>query len=228
MKSAVVLLSGGLDSTTTLAVAIARGYDVYALSFDYGQRHRIEIEAARRIARVLGAKEHRIAKINSDIFSKSALTDDVGVPKKRSETEIGGGIPITYVPARNTIFLSHALALAETIGSTDIFIGANAIDYSGYPDCRPEFIAAFETLANLGTKAGVEGAHFRIHAPLIKFSKAEIIHKALELDVDLSLTHSCYDPSPDGLACGDCDSCLFRLKGFREAGVEDPIRYANK
>ncbi len=228
MKPAVVLLSGGLDSTTTLAVAIARGYDVYALSFDYGQRHRIEIEAARRIARVLGAKEHRIAKINSDIFSKSALTDDVGVPKKRSETEIGGGIPITYVPARNTIFLSHALALAETIGSTDIFIGANAIDYSGYPDCRPKFIAAFETLANLGTKAGVEGAHFHIHAPLIKFSKAAIIRKALELDLDLSLTHSCYDPSPDGLACGDCDSCLFRLKGFREAGVEDPIRYANK
>ena len=228
MKSAVVLLSGGLDSTTTLAVAIARGYDVYALSFDYGQRHRIEIEAARRIARVLGAKEHRIAKINSDIFSKSALTDDVDVPKKRSETEIGGGIPITYVPARNTIFLSHALALAETIGSTDIFIGANAIDYSGYPDCRPKFIAAFETLANLGTKAGVEGAHFHIHAPLIKFSKAAIIRKALELDLDLSLTHSCYDPSPDGLACGDCDSCLFRLKGFREAGVEDPIRYANK
>jgi len=228
MKPAVVLLSGGLDSTTTLAVAIARGYDVYALSFDYGQRHRIEIEAARRIARVLGAKEHRIAKINSDIFSKSALTDDVAVPKKRSETEIGGGIPITYVPARNTIFLSHALALAETIGSTDIFIGANAIDYSGYPDCRPKFIAAFETLANLGTKAGVEGAHFHIHAPLIKFSKAAIIRKALELDLDLSLTHSCYDPSPDGLACGDCDSCLFRLKGFREAGVEDPIRYANK
>jgi len=228
MKPAVVLLSGGLDSTTTLAVAIARGYDVYALSFDYGQRHRIEIEAARRIARVLGAKEHRIAKINSDIFSKSALTDDVDVPKKRSETEIGGGIPITYVPARNTIFLSHALALAETIGSTDIFIGANAIDYSGYPDCRPKFIAAFETLANLGTKAGVEGAHFHIHAPLIKFSKAAIIRKALELDLDLSLTHSCYDPSPDGLACGDCDSCLFRLKGFREAGVEDPIRYANK
>ena len=228
MKRAVVLLSGGLDSTTTLAITIAEGYEAYALSFDYGQRHRIEMEAARRVANSLGAKELRVAKIDLRIFGGSALTDDVGVPKKRSETEIGGGIPITYVPARNTIFLSHALALAETIGSTDIFIGANAIDYSGYPDCRPEFIAAFETLANLGTKAGVEGAHFRIHAPLIKFSKAEIIHKALELDVDLSLTHSCYDPSPDGLACGDCDSCLFRLKGFREAGVEDPIRYANK
>ena len=228
MKRAVVLLSGGLDSTTTLAITIAEGYEAYALSFDYGQRHRIEMEAARRVANSLGAKELRVAKIDLRIFGGSALTDDVGVPKKRSETEIGGGIPITYVPARNTIFLSHALALAETIGSTDIFIGANAIDYSGYPDCRPEFIKAFETLANLGTKAGVEGAHFRIHAPLIKFSKAEIIHKALELDVDLSLTHSCYDPSPDGLACGDCDSCLFRLKGFREAGVEDPIRYANK
>jgi len=228
MKRAVVLLSGGLDSTTTLAITIAEGYEAYALSFDYGQRHRIEMEAARRVANSLGAKELRVAKIDLRIFGGSALTDDVGVPKKRSETEIGGGIPITYVPARNTIFLSHALALAETIGSTDIFIGANAIDYSGYPDCRPEFIEAFETLANLGTKAGVEGAHFRIHAPLIKFSKAEIIHKALELDVDLSLTHSCYDPSPDGLACGDCDSCLFRLKGFRDAGVEDPIRYANK
>jgi len=228
MKRAVVLLSGGLDSTTTLAITIAEGYEAYALSFDYGQRHRIEMEAARRVANSLGAKELRVAKIDLRIFGGSALTDDVGVPKKRSETEIGGGIPITYVPARNTIFLSHALALAETIGSTDIFIGANAIDYSGYPDCRPEFIEAFETLANLGTKAGVEGAHFRIHAPLIKSSKAEIIHKALELDVDLSLTHSCYDPSPDGLACGNCDSCLFRLKGFREAGVEDPIRYANK
>jgi 7-cyano-7-deazaguanine synthase len=228
MKRAVVLLSGGLDSTTTLAVAIARGYEVYALSFDYGQRHRIEIEAARRIARALGAKEHHIAKIDSDIFSKSALTGDVGVPKKRSETEIGGGIPLSYVPARNTIFLSYALALAETIGSRDIFIGANAIDYSGYPDCRPEFIEAFETLANLGTKAGIEGAHFHIHAPLIKFSKAEIIRKALELDLDLSLTHSCYDPSPDALACGECDSCLLRLKGFREARVEDPIGYANK
>ncbi len=228
MKRAVVLLSGGLDSTTTLAITIAEGYEAYALSFDYGKRHQIEMEAARRVANSLGAKELRVAKIDLRIFGGSALTDDVGVPKKRSETEIGGGIPITYVPARNTIFLSHALALAETIGSTDIFIGANAIDYSGYPDCRPEFIEAFETLANLGTKAGVEGAHFRIHAPLIKFSKAEIIHKALELDVDLSLTHSCYDPSPDGLACGDCDSCLFRLKGFREAGVEDPIRYANK
>ena len=228
MKRAVVLLSGGLDSTTTLATAIAEGYETYALSFDYGQRHKIEIDAARRIARALDAKEHLVAKIDMRIFGGSALTDNVDVPKKRSATEIGHGIPITYVPARNTIFLSYALALAEVISSTDIFIGANAIDYSGYPDCRPEFIAAFETLANLATKAGVEGARFRIHAPLIKFSKAEIIRKAFELDVDLSLTHSCYDPSPAGLACGECDSCLLRLKGFREAGVEDPIRYANK
>ena len=228
MKRAVVLLSGGLDSTTTLATAIAEDYETYALSFDYGQRHKIEIVAARRIARALGAKEHRVGKIDMRIFGGSALTDDVAVPKKRSATEIGHGIPITYVPARNTIFLSYALALAEVISSTDIFIGANAIDYSGYPDCRPTFIAAFETLANLATKAGIEGARFRIHAPLIKFSKAEIIRKALELDVDFSITHSCYDPSPDGVACGECDSCLLRLKGFREAGVEDPIRYANK
>jgi len=228
MKRAVVLLSGGLDSTTTLATAIAEGYETYALSFDYGQRHKIEIDAACRIARALGAKEHRVAKIDMRIFGGSALTDDVDVPKKRSQTEIGHGIPITYVPARNTIFLSYALALAETVGARDIFIGANAIDYSGYPDCRPAFIAAFETLANLATKAGVEGAHFRIHAPLIKFSKAEIIRKARELDVDLALTHSCYNPSPNGVACGECDSCLLRLKGFREAGVEDPIRYASK
>ena len=228
MNRAVVLLSGGLDSTTTLATAIAEGYETYALSFEYGQRHKIEIGAARRIARALGAKEHRVAKIDMLIFGGSALTGDVDVPKKRPAKEIAEGIPVTYVPARNTIFLSYALALAETIGARDIFIGANAIDYSGYPDCRPEFIAAFETLANLGTKAGVQGAHFRIHAPLIKFSKAEIIRKAIELDVDLALTCSCYDPSPDGVACGECDSCLLRLKGFREARVEDPIDYANK
>ena len=228
MKPAVVLLSGGLDSTTTLATAIAEGYETCALSFEYGQRHKIEIDAARRIARALRAKEHRVAKIDMRIFGGSALTDDVDVPKKRSAAEIGHGIPVTYVPARNTIFLSYALALAEVISSTDIFIGVNAIDCSGYPDCRPEFIAAFEALANLGTKAGVQGAHFRIHAPLIKFSKAEIIRKAIELDVDLALTHSCYDPSSNGVACGECDSCLLRFKGFREAGVEDPIRYASK
>jgi len=228
MKRAVVLLSGGLDSTTTLATAIAEVYETYALSFEYGQRHKIEIDAARRIARALGAKEHRVAKIDMRIFGGSALTGDVDVPKKRPAKEIAQGIPVTYVPARNTIFLSYALALAETIGARDIFIGANAIDYSGYPDCRPEFIAAFETLANLATKAGVEGARSRIHAPLIKLSKAEIIRRALELDVDLALTHSCYDPSPDGVACGECDSCLLRLKGFREAGLEDPIPYATR
>jgi 7-cyano-7-deazaguanine synthase len=226
MKRAVVLFSGGIDSTTTLAIAIAEGYEVYALSFDYGQRHQIETEAARRIADSLGAKEHRVAKIDLCIFGGSALTDDIDVPKQRSETEIARGIPVTYVPARNTIFLAYALAWAEVIAANDIFLGVNAIDYSGYPDCRPEFIEAFENLANLGTKAGVEGRRFQIHAPLIKFSKVEIIRKAIELGVDLSLTHSCYDPSPKGFACGECDSCLLRLKGFREAGIEDPIRYA--
>jgi 7-cyano-7-deazaguanine synthase len=228
MKGAVVLLSGGIDSTTTLAIAIAQGYEAYALSFDYGQRHKIEVEASRRVANSLGAKEHRVAKIDMRIFGGSALTDDRDVPKKRSETEIADGIPATYVPARNTIFLAYALAWAEIIPVADIFIGVNAIDYSGYPDCRPEFIEAFEMLANLGTKAGVEGTRFRIHAPLIRFSKSEIIRKAAEINVDLSLTHSCYDPSPEGLACGECDSCLLRLKGFREAGIKDPIRYAEK
>jgi 7-cyano-7-deazaguanine synthase len=228
MKRAVVLLSGGLDSTTTLAIAIAEGHEAYALSFDYGQRHQIEIEAARRVANSLGSKEHRVAKIDLRIFGGSALTEDVDVPKQRSETEIAHGIPVTYVPARNTIFLAYALAWAEIISASDIFLGVNAIDYSGYPDCRPEFIEAFKTLANLATKAGLEGRRFQIHTPLIKLTKAEIIHKAVELGVDLSLTHSCYDPSPEGLACGECDSCLLRLKGFREAGIEDPIRYIRK
>ncbi len=228
MKRAVVLLSGGLDSTTTLATAIAHGYEAYALSFDYGQRHQIETEAARRIAKSLGVKEHHVAKIDMRIFGGSALTDAIDVPKQRSETEIAHGIPITYVPARNTIFLAYALAWAEVIPATDIFLGVNAIDYSGYPDCRPAFIEAFETLANLGTKAGVEGRPFKIHTPLIKFSKAEIIRKASELGVDLSLTHSCYDPTTDGLACGECDSCLLRLKGFREAGIKDPMQYARR
>jgi 7-cyano-7-deazaguanine synthase len=228
MKRAVILLSGGIDSATTLAIAIAEGYEAYALSFDYGQRHRIETEAARRIAHSLGAREHRVAKIDLRLFGGSALTDDLDVPKRRSETEIAHGIPVTYVPARNTIFLAYALAWAEVISASDIFLGVNAIDYSGYPDCRPEFIEAFETLANLGTKAGVEGRRFQIHTPLIKFSKAGIIRKAVELGVDLSLTHSCYDPSPEGLACGQCDSCLLRLKGFREAGIKDPIRYGKK
>jgi 7-cyano-7-deazaguanine synthase len=226
MKHAVVLLSGGLDSTTTLAIAIAQGYATYALSFDYGQRHKIEIEAARRIVKSLGAKEHRVVEIDNHLFGDSALTDDIDVPKSRSEKEISADIPVTYVPARNIIFLSHALAWAEMIPAGHIFIGVNAIDYSGYPDCRPEFIAMFELLANIGTKAGVEGRRFQIHAPLIKMSKAQIISKAIELDVDLALTHSCYDPTPAGRACGQCDSCQLRRKGFREAGVIDPIQYA--
>src|SRR2546421_4378073 len=229
MKHAVVLLSGGLDSATTLAIARSQDCQVYALSFDYGQRHQRELEAARKIAKSLGAGEHRVVKIDNQIFAGSALTDDVvDVPKSRSEKEIGAGIPVTYVPARNTIFLAHALAWAETIPAGHIFIGANAIDYSGYPDCRPEFIALFETLANVATKAGAEGARIQIHAPLIKMSKADIVRKAVELDVDLSLTHSCYDPTPDGRACGKCDSCQLRLKGFRETGVKDPINYAKR
>ena len=226
MKRAVVLLSGGIDSATTLAIALTEGYQAYALSFDYGQRHQIEMQAACRVANALGAKEHRVAKIDMRVFGGSALTDDLAVPKQRSEIQIAQGIPVTYVPARNTIFLAYALAWAEVIPANDIFIGVNAIDYSGYPDCRPEFVEAFETLANLGTKAGVEGRRFQIHTPLIKFSKADIVRKAVELGVDLSFTHSCYDPSPEGLACGECDSCLLRLKGFREAGLRDPIRYA--
>ena len=226
MKHAVVLLSGGLDSTTTFAIAKAQDYEIYALSFDYGQRHKRELEAARKIVDSLGAKEHRIVKIDNQIFGGSALTSDVAVPKNRAMDKVDTGIPVTYVPARNIIFLAHALAWAETIGAGHIFIGANAIDYSGYPDCRPEFLALFETTANVGTKAGVEGARFQIHAPLIKFSKADIVRKAVELKVDLSLTHSCYDPAPDSRACGKCDSCQLRMKGFREAGVTDPIQYA--
>jgi 7-cyano-7-deazaguanine synthase len=226
MKHAVVLLSGGLDSATTLAIARSQDYEAYAVSFDYGQRHGRELEAARKIAKSLGAREHRIVKIDNQIFAGSALTDDVDVPKSRSEKEMGTGIPVTYVPARNTVFLAHALAWAETISAGHIFIGVNALDYSGYPDCRPEFIALFETVANIGTKAGIEGARIQIHAPLIKLSKADIVRKAVELDVDLSLTHSCYDPAPDGRACGKCDSCRLRLKGFREAGVKDPVKYA--
>jgi 7-cyano-7-deazaguanine synthase len=226
MKHAIVLLSGGLDSATTLAIARSQGYETYALSFDYGQRHKRELDAATKIAKSLGARKHLIVKIDNQILGGSALTDDIEVPKSRSDEEIGAGIPATYVPARNTIFLAHALAWAETIGAGHIFIGANAIDYSGYPDCRPEFIALFETIANIGTKAGIEGARLQIHAPLIKMSKAEIVHKAVELKLDLSLTHSCYDPLPGGVACGECDSCRLRQKGFRKAGVKDPMRYA--
>src|ERR1700730_2031155 len=228
MKHAIVLLSGGLDSATTLAIARSQDYETYALSFDYGQRHRLELDAAKKIAKSLGAKKHLIVKVDNQVFAGSALTDNVDVPKSRSKKEIGRGIPATYVPARNTIFLAHALAWAEMIPAGHIFIGANAVDYSGYPDCRPEIIAIFETLANRGTKAGVEGMRFQIHAPLIKMSKAEIVRKAVELDVDLALTHSCYDPRPRGRACGQCDSCQLRKKGFREANVIDPIQYANK
>jgi len=225
MKPAVVLVSGGLDSATALAICAHEGFEAHALSFDYGQRHRIELDAARRVAASLGARNHRVATIDLRIFGGSALTGDVAVPKNR-ETKSANEIPITYVPARNTIFLSYALAWCEVLGAADIFIGANAIDYSGYPDCRPEFISAFEHLAGVATKAGVEGTKFRIHAPLIAMSKAEIIRKGTELGVDFSLTHSCYDPTAEGLACGECDSCRLRLAGFRDAGVTDPIRYA--
>jgi 7-cyano-7-deazaguanine synthase len=227
MRRAVVLLSGGLDSATTLAVAIHEGFDAHALTFDYAQRHDIEVTAAKRVAASLGASEHRIAEIDLRIFGGSALTDEIAVPKNR-DTKKTSGIPITYVPARNTIFLSYALAWCEVLGAADIFIGVNAIDYSGYPDCRPAFIAAFEELANVATKAGVEGTRFQIHTPLISMSKSQIIRKGTELGVDFSLTHSCYDPIGDQLACGACDSCRLRLEGFRAAGLEDPISYATK
>ena len=226
-KRAVVLLSGGLDSTTALAVAKKEGYAAYALSFRYGQRHSVELESAARVARALEVKEHLIIDVDMRSIGGSALTDQIEVPKQRSEQEIGSGIPITYVPARNTIFLSFALAWAEVIGAEDIFIGINAIDFCGYPDCRPEYIEAFERMANLATKAGVEGRQkLRIHTPLVSLTKAEIIKTGLGLGVDYSLTHSCYDPTANGLACGKCDSCLLRLKGFREAGARDPLRYA--
>jgi 7-cyano-7-deazaguanine synthase len=226
MKRAVVLLSGGLDSATVLALCRAEGFQAHALSFRYGQRHEREIAAAQNVARSLGAEEHRIAEIDLRLFGGSALTAEIAVPKTRSEPEMAKGIPITYVPARNTIFLSYALAWAEVLEASDIFLGVNAVDYSGYPDCRPEFIRAFEQLANLATRAGIEGKRFTVHAPLLELSKAEIIQRGLSLGVDYSLTHSCYDPTADGLACGNCDSCQLRLKGFREAGSTDPIAYA--
>ena len=227
MKRAVVLLSGGLDSATTLAICRHDRFEPYALSFDYRQRHKLELNAAKRVAVALGALEHRVAKIDLRVFGGSALTDDTAVPKNR-ESHSESEIPVTYVPARNTIFLSYALAWGEVLGAADIFIGANAIDYSGYPDCRPEFISAFERMANVATKAGVEGTRFKIHAPLISMSKAEIIRKGIELGVDFSLTHSCYDPGAGGVACGECDSCHHRLEGFRAAGAVDPIRYAGR
>lgn len=225
-KPAVVLVSGGLDSATVLAIARSEGYEANALSFDYGQRHAIELDSARRIAGALGAARHRVATIDLRAFGNSALTDDIAVPKGRNADEMSHGIPQTYVPARNTIFLAFALAWAEVLGASDIFIGVNAIDYSGYPDCRPEFIRAFEHMANLATKAGVEGRQrLTIHAPLIELTKAQIIRRGLGLGVDYSLTSSCYDPAPDATPCGECDSCYLRRKGFSEIGIEDPLRY---
>lgn len=221
---AICLLSGGLDSTTCLAIARRQGFECYCLSFDYGQRHRIELEAARRVAESLGAQEHRTIKIDLRVFGGSALTSHIDVPKDRNETEMTNGIPVTYVPARNTVFLSFALAYAEVVAASEIFIGVNALDYSGYPDCRPEFIRAFENMANLATKAAVEGTlKIVIRAPLMHMTKAEIVRNAAELGVDLGLTHSCYDPDAAGRPCGRCDSCLLRRKGFQEAGIPDPL-----
>jgi 7-cyano-7-deazaguanine synthase len=223
---AVVLLSGGLDSTTLLAIAKHEGFRLHALTFQYGQRHAIEITAARRVAQAFDVERHVIVDMDLRVFGGSALTDELAIPKHRAPEEIGHGIPITYVPARNTVFLAYALAFAEVTQSEDIFIGVNALDYSGYPDCRPEYIRAYEAMANLATKAAVEGRqHLRIHTPLIQLSKAQIIQRGLELGVDYGLTHSCYDPAPDGSSCGQCDSCLLRLKGFKEVGATDPIAY---
>ena len=225
-KRAVVLLSGGLDSATVLAIAKSQGFEPYALSFSYGQRHIFELEAAARVAASIGVAGHRTAVIDLRVFGGSALTADIAVPKGRDADQMNHGIPITYVPARNTIFLSFALAWAEVLSSSDIFIGVNALDYSGYPDCRPEFIEAFEKMANLATKAGVEGRQaLRIHTPLIAMTKAQIIAKGIALGVDYGLTSSCYDPSPAGAPCGQCDSCLLRQKGFGENGLEDPLSY---
>jgi len=223
---AIVLLSGGLDSTTVLAIARSQGYDTYGLCFKYGQRHSVEVEAARRVADAIGVAGFLEMDIDLGKIGGSALTEDLTIPKARTEAEMEKEIPITYVPARNTIFLSYALAWAEVLGAYDIFIGVNAVDYSGYPDCRPEFIEAFEKMANLATKVGVEGTtKIRIRTPIIHLTKAEIIQKGIELGVDYSMTHTCYDPSPEGLACGTCDSCLLRKKGFQKAGIADPTLY---
>ena len=222
MKKAVCLVSGGLDSSTCLALARREGYSCYALSFDYGQRHRVELEAASRVAKALGAERHLVARIDLAAFGGSALTDEIAVPKGRAVSEMGEGIPVTYVPARNTIFLSFALAWAEVLECSDIFIGVNALDYSGYPDCRPEYIEAYQRMANLATRAGVEGkTSIRIHTPLMRLNKAEIVRLGQELGLDFSLTHSCYDPDAQGRPCGACDACLLRRKGFEEAGIED-------
>jgi 7-cyano-7-deazaguanine synthase len=228
-KRAVVLSSGGLDSTTAMAIAKHEGYEIYSLSFRYGQRHSLELEAAQSVAETLGTRHHLVIDIDLAKIGGSALTDDIDVPKARTDKEMQKEIPVTYVPARNTIFLSYALAWAEVLEASDIFIGVNAIDYSGYPDCRPEYIEAFEHMANLATKAGVEKtARIRIRTPLIQMTKAQIIQKGTGLGVDYSITHSCYDPSPEGKACGQCDSCLLRKKGFKEAGVPDPTAYVEQ
>lgn len=225
-KRAVILLSGGLDSATALAIAKAEGFECYAMSFRYGQRHVIELESAAQVCQAQGVAEHRVVDIDLRAFGGSALTADINVPKNRTASEMAGDIPVTYVPARNTIFLSYALAWAEVLGSEDIFIGVNAVDYSGYPDCRPEFILAYQTLANLATKAAVTGQmNLKIHTPLIDLSKGEIVRRGLELGVDYALTTSCYDPGPNGEACGVCDTCKLRIKGFKELGLEDPRPY---
>lgn len=222
---AVVLLSGGLDSATVLAIARSQGYELHAISFDYGQRHRFELAAAEKVAQANGVTSHVLFRVDTSIFRGSALTNDIPVPHNRAESEMSSGIPVTYVPARNTIFLSVALGLAESLQANDLFLGVNAVDYSGYPDCRPEFVQAFERMANLATKVAVEGGQIRVHAPLIHLTKGQIIQQGLQLSVDYGLTHSCYDPAPDGASCGECDSCQLRLKGFAEAGVKDPVRY---
>lgn len=224
----VVLLSGGLDSATTLALAREQGFECHAISFDYGQRHRFELESARKVAQAGGAAQHIVYELDTQAFSGSALTGAVDVPKDRSDEDMSDGIPTTYVPARNTVFLAVALGWSEVVGAYDLFVGVNAVDYSGYPDCRPEYIAAFQNMANLATKAGVENnAPYRVHAPLISMTKAEIIQTGTQLGVDYALTHSCYDPRPDGTSCGHCDSCRLRLKGFAEAGLTDPLIYAD-
>ena len=225
-RRAVVLLSGGMDSTTCLAWALAEGFACHTLAIDYGQRHRVELRAARQVAEALGVRDHREVAVDLRAIGGSALTDSVEVPKDRAENTIGDAIPVTYVPARNTVFLSLALGLAESIGAADLVAGMNALDYSGYPDCRPEFVRAFEALARVATKAGVEGTSFRLHTPLMRLDKAGIIRLGLSLGVDYALTHSCYDPAPGGAACGRCDACQLRRRGFREAGIADPTRYA--
>ncbi len=229
MTNAVILISGGLDSATTVAIAKSEGFVLHAISFRYGQRHAVELEAARRVARAFEVAEHAIVDIDLRMFGKSALTDDIAVPKDRTVDDMNAGIPVTYVPARNTVFLAFALAWAETLDAFDIFTGVNALDYAGYPDCRPEYIAAFENMSNLATRATVEGqGRVKIHTPLIHATKAEIIRRGLSLGVDYSLTTSCYDPADDGAGCGRCDACILRLQGFAENGIDDPAKYRDR